>query len=222
MFEHALALDPPYAWAYGSLGATYFQAWIFQWEQGSGLLEQAFGLAQKAVALDAALPDAHLILGQVYLWQKQHELAIAETEQAIALDPNNADGYVWIADILKFAGRPQEAIHLVEKAMRLNPHYPFNYLLELGLSYFLMGRNEEAVETLQRVISRAPNHLITHLFLTASYSELGREAETRSEAAEILRLNPTYSLVVWRQITPFKDPAVLERVLAALRKAGLK
>jgi hypothetical protein len=42
------------------------------------------------------------------------------------------------------------------------------------------------------------------------------------EAAEILRLNPTYSLEVWRQITPFKDPAVLERVLAALRKAGLK
>ena len=222
MFEQALALDPQYAWAYGSLGVTYYQAWIIQWEQGPGPLQQAFGLAQKAVALDDALPDAHLILGQVYLWQKQHELAMAETERAIALDPNNADGYVWLANILKFSGRPQEAIHLVEKAMRLNPHYPFNYLFELGLSYFLMERNEEAVDTLQRVVSRAPNHLIAHLFLTASYSELGREAEARAEAAEILRLNPTYSLEVWRQITPFKDPAVLERVLATLRKAGLK
>src|SRR5262249_27788831 len=200
MFEQALALDPQYAWACASLGATYFQAWTAQWERGSGLLQQAFGLAQKAVALDDTLPDAHLVLGQVYLWQKQHELAIAETERAIALDPNNADGYVWLANILKIVGRPQEAIHLEEKEMRLNPHYPFTYLFELGLSYFLMGCNEEAMDTLQRVIARVPNHLITHLFLAASYSELGRETEARAEAAEILRLNPTYSLEVWRRI----------------------
>ena len=39
---------------------------------------------------------------------------------------------------------------------------------------------------------------------------------------EGLRLNLQVSLEVHRQRMPIKDPAVLERHLAALRKAGLK
>jgi len=222
MFAKALELDPQYAWAYASLGATYFLAWAFQWEQGPQPLEQAFTLAQKAVALDDFLPAAHLTLGLVYLWKRQHGQAIAEAERVIALDPNYADGYVWLADILKLAGRPEEAIQLIEKAMRLNPYYPFYYLSELGISYYLTGRHEEAIVTLKEALARTPNHLITRLYLAASYSEIGREEEARAEAAEVLRLNPAYSLEVWSRITPFKDPAVLERILVALRKAGLQ
>jgi adenylate cyclase len=53
-------------------------------------------------------------------------------------------------------------------------------------------------------------------------SELGREAEARAEAAEVLRLNPNFLLDVHKQRMPIKDPATLERYIAALRKAGLK
>jgi hypothetical protein len=60
-----------------------------------------------------------------------------------------------------------------------------------------------------------------HLILAAVYSDLGKDAEARAEAAEVLRLNPNFSLEIHKQRTPIKDPAVLERHLAALRKAGL-
>ena len=60
------------------------------------------------------------------------------------------------------------------------------------------------------------------MYLAAAYIELGREAEARAEAAEAQRLNPQFSLEVWKQRAPYKNPAVLERTLAALRKAGLK
>ena len=36
------------------------------------------------------------------------------------------------------------------------------------------------------------------------------------------RLNPSFSLEGWKQMAASKDPALLERDLAALRKAGLK
>jgi tetratricopeptide (TPR) repeat protein len=85
-----------------------------------------------------------------------------------------------------------------------------------------MGRHEEAITALKQVLTRSPNHLGTHVRLAVSYSELGREKEARAEAAEILRISPDYSLEVARQRLPFKDPAKLERFLAALRKAGLK
>ena len=52
--------------------------------------------------------------------------------------------------------------------------------------------------------------------------QLGREEEAQTEAAEVLRLNPQFSLEVHRQRVPIKDPTTLERVFAALRKAGLK
>jgi adenylate cyclase len=54
------------------------------------------------------------------------------------------------------------------------------------------------------------------------YSELGKEMEARAEAAEVLRINPKFSLEVHKQRVPIKDPVVLERHIAALRKAGLK
>jgi hypothetical protein len=58
--------------------------------------------------------------------------------------------------------------------------------------------------------------------LAAVYSEVGQAAEARAEAVEVLRLNPTFYVEVHRQRMPIKDPAMLERHLTALRKAGLK
>ena len=86
----------------------------------------------------------------------------------------------------------------------------------------MAGRPEQALAPLQRFLSRYPNMLTAHLTLAAVYSELGREAEARAEAAEVLRLNPKFSLEVHRQREPLKDLARLERQLAALRRAGLR
>jgi hypothetical protein len=38
----------------------------------------------------------------------------------------------------------------------------------------------------------------------------------------VLRLNPNFSLEVHKERMPIKDSAMLERHIAALRKAGLK
>jgi adenylate cyclase len=84
------------------------------------------------------------------------------------------------------------------------------------------GRSEKARAPLQRHLSRYPNFLPAHLMLAVAYSELGQAAEARAEAAEVLRINPKSSLEIERQRRPIKDPAVLERYIAALRKAGLK
>ena len=91
-----------------------------------------------------------------------------------------------------------------------------------GFAYYLAGRTEEAIAPLKRLLAQSSNHLGVHLTLAAVYSELGREAEARAEAAEVLRINPKFSLAVHRQRVPLKDPVVLERHLATLRKVGLK
>jgi len=111
---------------------------------------------------------------------------------------------------------------MIEQALG-RKHAPVDSHLEaVGDAYYLAGRPEEAMVLLKQFLSRYPNVLPAHLTLAAVYSELGKEEEAQSEAAEVLRLNPKFSLEVHRQRVPIKDPAVLERHIAVLRKAGLK
>ena len=92
----------------------------------------------------------------------------------------------------------------------------------LGHAYYLTGRYEEAIATFRRVLTRSPDFTPAHAYLAVIHSESGREENAQSEGAEIMRLSPQLSLDVLRQRLPYKDPAVLERVLTAARKAGLK
>ncbi|MBI3801580.1 MAG: adenylate/guanylate cyclase domain-containing protein [Deltaproteobacteria bacterium] len=223
MFERAIELDPQYAGAYAGLGATYYQDFFFQWNKDRAQsLERSFELAQRAVALDDSLSIPHRLLSHVYLWRRQHEQAIPEAERAIALDPNAAENYLELGTILGFAGRPEEAIKLMEQAMRLNPQYPSLYLWNLGVQYRIAERYEEALAPLKKSLTLNPNLFLSHANLAICYAELGRLEEARAEAAEFQRLAPNFSLEVFKQSLPYKDPADLERMFAALRKAGLK
>jgi adenylate cyclase len=137
-------------------------------------------------------------------------------------DPNDAESHAWLGQIFNYSGRPEETVGLMEKAMRLNPHYPEYYPSILGFSYRLLGHYQEAIAAQKSALSRNPDFLSGHTVLAVLYSELGREEEARAEVAEMLRISPQFSLKVYGQRIPFKNPADLERYLAALRKAGLK
>jgi tetratricopeptide (TPR) repeat protein len=143
-------------------------------------------------------------------------------ERAVALDPHEAQNYAWQAEVLSRMGRSEEALETAAQALRLQPLVVDRHLDSVGAAYYLAGRPEEAIAPLKQFLTRYPNILGAHLTLAAVYSELGKEAEAQAEAVEVLRINPSFSLEVHRQIVPIKDPAVLEHHLAALRKAGLK
>jgi adenylate cyclase len=161
-------------------------------------------------------------LGRVYLWQRQYELAGAEVERAITLGPTEAREYAGLAEMLGRMGRAEEALQMVEQALHHEPFEAALHLNSVGMAYYLAGRLEEAISPLKQFLAHYPNILDARLTLAAVYSELGRESEAQAEAAEVLRINPKWSLEVWKQRVPYKDPAMLERVFAALRKAGLK
>jgi tetratricopeptide (TPR) repeat protein len=220
--QEFLSRSPSHLPGHLVLGDSYVQQWAFQQSPDPQTLEQALVAAQQAIALSDAFPVGHMFLGSVYLWQKQYEQAIAEMERAIALDPNDAWSYAALAEVLSRVGRSGEALRMVEQALRHKPFAADRHLNSIGAAYDLAGRPEEAVAPLKQYLTRYPNILGAHLTLAAVYSELGKEAEARTEAAEVLRINPKFSLEVHRQRAPIKDPAVLERQLAALRKAGLK
>jgi TolB-like protein/Tfp pilus assembly protein PilF len=225
--KEALRRNPNFLAAYTFLAGSYLVQWAWQWSQDPQTLERAVEAAQQAVALSDSTYWAHGTLSVAYLWQKHHEAALAEAERALALNSQDALSQTYWANVLNLAGRAEESLARMEQvtcstAFGTGP--PFCFLV-LGDAYSLTGRHEEAIAAYKQVLSNKPgvaDRLAAHLNLAALYSELGQEAEARKEAAEVLRLNPQFSLEVHKERVPIKDPAVLDRHIAALRKAGLK
>ena len=100
--------------------------------------------------------------------------------------------------------------------------YPTEYLWNLGHAYYLMGRYEEALETLNGARDRSPEYIPVIAYLAASYTELGRVEEAQARAAQFKRLSPRTSIEAWRHRLPYKDKKVVDRLYSSWRKAGMK
>jgi adenylate cyclase len=208
--------------AHFHLALSYLGQWIAQRNPDAQTLDLALAAVQRALALNDSLHWNHMTLGAVYLWQKQYEQAIAEMERAIALAPAEAFSYAALAEALSRVDRAEEAVRMVEQALHLKIGVADGYLGNIGAAYYFAGKPEQAIAPLKQLLTHHPNILGAHLTLAAVYSELDKEAEAQAEAAEVLRLNPKFSLELHKERAPIKDPVMLERHIAALRKAGLK
>jgi len=223
--EQALALDPHYAVAYATLCKIQMNEVTLGVHKNSReALEQAVKLGEKAITLDDSNALAHAMLSMPYAWLHEYDKAIAEAEKAVSLDPNSAYAYHALASMLTWAGRPQEAIPFFKKSLRLSP-IPIDTvtLINMGVAYRQLGQYEEAEAGLKKALQLyGADHLIAHLHLAATYAMMGREKDARAEAAEVLRIDPTFSMEALAKRLPFKDQKVADDYLSALRKAGLK
>jgi adenylate cyclase len=221
--EEAIALDPEFARAYYCLASAHMMDVYFGLSKSpKESLEKAVELTQKAISLDPKDSRYYAQLGHLYTMKRDYDKAIAEGERAVALDPGGADAHAWLGMTLNSADRPKEAIPLFEKAIRLNPNGPTWYFLNFGHSYRMTEQYQEAITQLNKALRVAPNNIMAHLGLAATYSLLGRDEEARAEAKEVLRLNPKFSLESYAKTLGNRNQARIDRLVEALRKAGLK
>ncbi len=217
--EEAIALDPEYAWAYYNLGRAHqLDVWLGTSKSPKQYIGKAIGLIKKAIVLDDTLAEAHGRLGFLYSMIGQYDKAVVEGEKAVALNPNSAMAHVMLGKTLVFDGRWEESIPQYKKAIRLNPIPPNMYLYSLGLSYAYTGQYEEAITWCEKAVRQAPDSLWARIMMTVVYSLSGRDEEARAEAAEVLRIQPKFSIEKSR----YKRKTDGERFNGALRKAGLK
>jgi adenylate cyclase len=222
--EEAVTLDPGYALAYSQLAwALVGEVVLGVYDNPQKVLERAYRLAERAVALDDSSAWSHIALGIVIArYKKDWDKAIAEGQRAIALEPGSAYGYGFLAIFLTWAGRDEDAIPYYRKAFRLSPRPLPAWSFNLTGSYIAMGQYEEAIKILKGIVEKQPDQTFAHINLAAAYVLSGREDDARKEAAEILRIDPTFSVERHFSNSPHKDQAEVGRRKEALRKAGLK
>ena len=221
--EEAIALDPEYAWAYYHLGRTHgVDVWLGTSKSPKQSMAKAMELLQKAIVLDDSLAIAHAYLGWLFSMTRQYDKAVALAEKAVVLNPNSAESHFRYGKILTMAGRYEESIPEYKTAIRLNPIPPNTYLYRLGISYYLTGQYDEAITWCEKAVRREPNSLFARLFMAVAYSLSGRDEEARAEAAEVLRINPKFSLEKLAKTCIYKKKGECDRLIDILRKAGLE
>jgi adenylate cyclase len=220
MIEEAIAMCPENPMGYVQLG---FVCYIdFLWGKPE-TIEKGIELAQKALAMDDSIGLAHGLLGDLYTCKREYDKAIAEGERGVALNPGGMTVLHSYGRCLTYAGRPEEAIPIFQKAIRVSPSvwYSYNYF---ALALRMTGRFEEAVSQYKKAIQLSPDSIGPHVGLAVTYILMGSEKEARAEAAEVLRINPKFSVGRRKKIigAVFKDQSETDKVVDALRKAGLK
>jgi len=154
------------------------------------------------------------------IWKRQHDDAIAEFERAFALNPNFIDHRFAIA--LIYAGEPARAIEVLEANMRLDPFASPNHSYGvMGMANYTLKHYEEAVHWLRECALRLPHREVSRVWLACAYAQLGKLEEAKKAAAEVLRINPGFTIESWKRLAVNKDPKDAEHRLDGLRKAGL-
>jgi adenylate cyclase len=220
--EETLAMCPEIPTTYRISAIVYMNYyWFDSSRPPRESIEKATELLQKSLAMDDSNALAHGNLSIVYLQKREYDKAIAEGERAVSLDPGSPWTAFMYAKALAYAGRPEEAIPLLEKAIRLNPLGPSPFYNDLALSFRMTGRLEEAAALYKKSLERAPNDFWIHAALAGVYIMMGRDEEARAAAAEVLRINPKFSLEWYAKRSLIKNRSEVDKTADALRKAGL-
>jgi adenylate cyclase len=220
-FKKATELDPGFARAFANYGWTYARDFQDGWTSTpEKSLDFALELALKAKSLDATSSRVHWILGQVYLYKREYELAMENVKKAIELSPSSPDPKILLARILTFSGDPSRSIEVIKEAMGVNPFYPMQYEMNLGMAYFANGDYEKASQALMRAMERNPDAQRVRMWLVATYANAGDLDAAMWEYEELMMINPEFSVESLEHSIPFRDEAIRDRLFYGLRLAS--
>ncbi len=150
-------------------------------------LPAAQAFAAKAVALDAHLPLAHELLGELALAGNRLPEAEKELEAEQTLNPLAPSVYDRLGDAYSRAGDYARAQAALEKAVLLEPNATGPYIL-LGKALLKQGDAVGAVRYLEHARGLDPRNGMTHNLLAQAYRAEGRDAEAANENAAAVKL----------------------------------
>jgi len=201
-YQRALALDPNYALAYAGLADTYLMMLAWGLDQPENFAHKIVDAAERAVRLDPSLAEPHAVLGYLNtIYSRDWDVARSEFLRAIELNSNYSSAHHWYAFFLMtvlareleplspiinsevgyfhlFTGEYENALEALQAATLLDPNYVWT-LNHLARAYALMGRRDEARQTLERYLSIAAGQHLAMGFGAMILPTLGLAEEAR-------------------------------------------
>jgi serine/threonine protein kinase len=156
LFREAVKLDPNFAqaWAYLSIGQS--AGYWLGTDPSPARLAAAKDALDRALALDADLPETHLALGYYrYYAQRDYAGALAEFQEAEKGLPNSADIIEALAALQRRLGHWDEAVAEQRRSVELDPRN-IHACWDLATTYRMLRRFLEALATVDRALAWVP------------------------------------------------------------------
>jgi len=182
-FNQAIAKDPNYAPAYAGIADSYAILSESPHESRADALNKARVAAEKALALDNKLAEAHVSRGLLFVEDLNLKAAEQEYQRAIELNPNYAFAhYLFGFDVLTPLGDFDHAISEMNRAVELDP---FSGIINanLGWCYLCARRYPEAVAQFRKAAELDPNSSMPALGLAHELSGQREQAITAYQRA---------------------------------------
>lgn len=188
-FGMASDKDPQFAPAYAAMAYSYNVAAGWTYLSPSEAYPRAKAAAEKALAIDNTLADAHVANAEV-LHEYDWDWAGAEKEylQALALNPSSAVAHKLHAEYLTHAGQYQQALVEIRVAQQLDPA---SILTNSFVCFVYMHAREfdKAIKECKKDIDLDPRFMPAHDWIAYSYLFTGHYGEAAAEFRRALELS---------------------------------
>jgi protein kinase/serine/threonine-protein kinase len=149
LYRRALALDPEFALAWAGL-ANALGLRVASFRRGDAALGEAIAAAQRALALDPALSEAHKALGIAHMPTGRLRAALAATLRAVELQPSYDEAAFNAARLFARIGQWDEALRWHKRVVLMRPQPPHLAASAYGITLLDLGFEHEAREWLER------------------------------------------------------------------------
>jgi adenylate cyclase len=177
--------------------------------------------AEAADAMEYSDGQAQTVLSHVCLMDGDFDAALEAGRRAVSNRPACANANGFYANVLHYSGAYDDAIRHMDLAMRFQPLHPPFFRNVLAMSYLANGLDDRAVETAQKVLEIAPKDVVARLIMASAYIKSKRIDLARKVVAEILELDPQFSVKGFLEKQYYRDKRFVEDLSANLLKAGL-
>lgn len=189
-FHRAISADPAFAAAWSGLADTHYRWALWESFPPAEAFAKARHAAERALALDGTLAEAHASLANVrFQYDRDYSGAERAFRRSLELDPRRADTWHWFSHLLTARGRFAEAEEASKKAIELEP-FDLPALNHLGWTWYFMRQYDRAIEQHRKVLDLDPMHGQTRLLLGRALLQKQRFAEAIEQLRRNLELSP--------------------------------
>ena len=189
-FEQSLKLDPSFAPAYSGLADCQIMLAMYGYQRPRSVFPAAKKMAEKALALDDNLAEAHASLAEVYAhyefdWEKSRR----ELVKALSLNHGYATAHHWLG-VCYFAslGKFSEGLVEARKATEIDPLSPIA-ATEVARALYLAREYDAAIEQARKSIEFDAGFAPTYEELAFASLQRSRFEDARAAIEEAVTLS---------------------------------
>jgi class 3 adenylate cyclase/tetratricopeptide (TPR) repeat protein len=209
-------------------------AWLAKWhvlrvQQGWSTTPRedaryAIECTKRALDNDATCSLALAVDGFVHTnLLKEFSVAESRYELALAVNPNESLAWLLLGTLFAFRGQGKDAVRNTRHAIKLSPLDPLRYFYDslAATAALSAGQYEKACELARRSFRLNRAHTSTLRALAIALWQLGRADEARSTVSELLRLDPSFTVSRYREVSPSAGFETWKIWSEALESAGV-